>query len=185
MGLGVLIPRPETELLVDFAEAVRACGRRACSLSRPGCCRAAASGRWQKASAAAVGHPHNGHKFEAQNPTLRQPGAAGSACARRARPARSGKSPAAPAQALAARPELRGGAWADLGTGSGALAVGLARLLPPGARVLAVECSARARAWAELNVRRLGLQAAVEVRRAAQACSSGLAGMRARSRVSG
>lgn len=34
------------------------------------------------------------------------------------------------AEAAAARPELAAGPWVDLGTGSGALAVGLARQLP-------------------------------------------------------
>ena len=48
---------------------------------------------------------------------------------------------AAHAQALQRHPELGEGAWADLGTGSGALAVGLAAILPPGSPVLAVECS--------------------------------------------
>lgn len=32
--------------------------------------------------------------------------------------------------AVAARPQLRGGRWADLGTGSGAIALGLASILP-------------------------------------------------------
>ncbi|KAK9845895.1 hypothetical protein WJX81_005415 [Elliptochloris bilobata] len=86
VGPGVLIPRPETELLVDFAQ-----------------------------------------------------------------------------EAQLQHPELREGAWADLGTGSGALAIGLASILPQGSRVLAVDCSPAARAWAQLNVRRLGLSPVVEV----------------------
>ena len=66
-------------------------------------------------------------------------------------------------QALLLHPELREGTWADLGTGSGALAIGLASILLPGSRVLAVDCSASARAWANLNVQRLGLAASVQV----------------------
>ena len=66
-------------------------------------------------------------------------------------------------QALLLHPELREGTWADLGTGSGALAIGLASILLPGSRVLAVECSASARDWANLNVQRLGLAASVQV----------------------
>jgi len=125
------------------------------------------------------------HKLEAHTPSPETVRSDGGARVRRNCLARSGESPAALVQALARRPELRGGAWADLGTGSGARAVGLARLLQPGARVLAVECSACARAWAELNVRRLGLQAAVEVRGRPRAAGSGLEAMHARCRVSG
>ena len=111
VGPGVLIPRPETELLIEFAQEVRprlADQRRSCS-----------------------GLAYSG---------------------------------AAHTQALQRHPDLCEGAWADLGTGSGALAVGLASVLPPGSPVLAVECSPDARAWAQLNVQRLGLASAVEVR---------------------
>ena len=114
MGPGVLIPRPETELLIDFAQEAR---------PRLGGHRSICSG---------FAHMSAAHT-----------------------------------QALQRHPELRGGAWADLGTGSGALAVGLASILPAGSPVLAVECSAEARAWAQLNIQRLGCTAAVEVSRAA------------------
>ena len=68
------------------------------------------------------------------------------------------------------------GAWADLGTGSGALAIGLARALggpggpgrdpPAGARapaVWAVDASPAARSYATANAERLGVSGAVRV----------------------
>eukprot|EP00850_Spirogloea_muscicola_P012230 SM000078S22089 [mRNA] locus=s78:314654:316063:- [translate_table: standard] len=62
------------------------------------------------------------------------------------------------AAAAAADPDLRAALWVDLGTGSGAIAIGLAKLLPE-ASVLAVDASATACAVASQNVRRcLGLQ---------------------------
>lgn len=67
------------------------------------------------------------------------------------------------AAACAARPALAAGAWADVGTGSGALALSLARSVlslgaPP---VAACDVSPVALAYTALNARRLGLQARV------------------------
>ena len=45
-------------------------------------------------------------------------------------------------EAVAAAPELAAGTWADLGTGSGALAVGVARALPHAQQVGRWRCSA-------------------------------------------
>ena len=75
---------------------------------------------------------------------------------------------------IAANPALAAGPWADLGTGSGALACGLAAHLRrltappppppaagPGPRVWAVDVSPAAEAYARSNVRRLGLEGEV------------------------
>ena len=43
-------------------------------------------------------------------------------------------------QALQRTPALGLGPWLDLGTGSGAIALGLASILPPGAQVCACCC---------------------------------------------
>lgn len=48
------------------------------------------------------------------------------------------------------------GNWVDLGTGSGAIAIGLARVLPQ-ASIYAVDCSAAALAIARMNATRLGV----------------------------
>lgn len=53
--------------------------------------------------------------------------------------------------------------WADLGTGSGCLAVALAAALPPGSRGFAVDCSAPALAQARGNLERAGWASAVEL----------------------
>ncbi|KAJ7562331.1 hypothetical protein O6H91_03G064800 [Diphasiastrum complanatum] len=53
---------------------------------------------------------------------------------------------------------LKRGVWADLGTGSGAIAIGLARLLEADGLVFAVDASEIAVAVATQNVRRYGLQ---------------------------
>mmetsp|Transcript_15436 Transcript_15436/g.39879 ORF Transcript_15436/g.39879 Transcript_15436/m.39879 type:complete len:339 (+) Transcript_15436:170-1186(+) len=92
VGPGCLIPRPETELMVDFAEEVLAAARR--------------EGR-----------------------------------------------------------ALAGAPWVDLGTGSGALAVALGRMLPAGeeVRVWAVDTSPEAARWAALNVEREQLGGTVRV----------------------
>eukprot|EP00884_Botryococcus_braunii_P006123 jgi/Botrbrau1/15511/Bobra.0225s0003.2 len=66
-------------------------------------------------------------------------------------------------RAMERKPELRGGSWADLGTGSGALAIALSQLLPDSAKVWAVEVSPDARKWAEYNVSRCGVQEMVKV----------------------
>lgn len=60
-------------------------------------------------------------------------------------------------------PTLASSAWADLGTGSGALAVALARELPGTAPVWALDSNPRAAALARLNARRLGVHDRVRV----------------------
>ena len=54
--------------------------------------------------------------------------------------------------AIAADDSLRDGLWADLGTGSGALAIALARLLPSSGSVIAIDASPIAVAVARRNV---------------------------------
>ncbi|KZV30198.1 hemK methyltransferase family member 1-like [Dorcoceras hygrometricum] len=61
--------------------------------------------------------------------------------------------------------ELGSGLWADLGTGSGALAIGIVRLLEDSGRVVATDLSDIAVAVASYNVQRYGLQDRVAVRR--------------------
>ncbi|KAL6847213.1 hypothetical protein ACP4OV_023066 [Aristida adscensionis] len=56
------------------------------------------------------------------------------------------------------------GCWADLGTGSGAIAVAVARELGPEGRVLATDVSEVAIDVARLNVERYGVQDKVEIR---------------------
>lgn len=56
------------------------------------------------------------------------------------------------------------GWWADLGTGSGAIAVAVARMLGPGGRVFATDVSEVAVEVARLNVQRYGVQDKVEIR---------------------
>ncbi|CAL4897780.1 unnamed protein product [Urochloa decumbens] len=56
------------------------------------------------------------------------------------------------------------GWWADLGTGSGAIAVAVARELGPEGKVLAVDVSEVAVQVARLNVQRYGVQDKVEIR---------------------
>ncbi|KAL0045493.1 hypothetical protein WJX82_008253 [Trebouxia sp. C0006] len=67
-------------------------------------------------------------------------------------------------QAMQKRPELKQGVWLDLGTGSGAISIGLATLLPCSAQVYAVDESLEAVAWAKLNVQRLGLTDRIQVK---------------------
>ncbi|XP_044948193.1 release factor glutamine methyltransferase isoform X2 [Hordeum vulgare subsp. vulgare] len=57
------------------------------------------------------------------------------------------------------------GWWADLGTGSGAIAVAVARMLGPAGRVFATDVSEVAVEVARLNVHRYGVQDKVEIRR--------------------
>ncbi|KAL3699012.1 hypothetical protein R1sor_017034 [Riccia sorocarpa] len=58
---------------------------------------------------------------------------------------------------------LSKGLWADLGTGSGAIAIGVARLLQPSGSVVAVDASTTAVAVARRNVQRYRLQNKVKV----------------------
>ncbi|KAE8734806.1 putative protein phosphatase 2C 6-like [Hibiscus syriacus] len=73
--------------------------------------------------------------------------------------------------ALNNSPELAQGFWADLGTGSGAIAIAAARALrshvngDAGCRVIATDLSPVAVAVATSNVQRYGLQDVVEVRK--------------------
>jgi release factor glutamine methyltransferase len=53
--------------------------------------------------------------------------------------------------------QIKSGEWVDLGTGSGAIALGLAKILP-NANVHAVDCSDEALAIAAQNARRYGLE---------------------------
>jgi len=53
---------------------------------------------------------------------------------------------------------LKKGPWVDLGTGSGALAIGIARVLGKGGKVVAIDLSPVAVAVAKYNVERYGLQ---------------------------
>ena len=69
---------------------------------------------------------------------------------------------AQPSGLSAGEPEASGLLWADLGTGSGCLALALARALP-GARGLAVDCSEQALAQAAHNLHRYGLEARVRL----------------------
>jgi len=68
-------------------------------------------------------------------------------------------------EAMSAECALRAAPWVDMGTGSGALAVALGRMLPDGdeSRVWAVDKSAEAAQWAALNVKRMGMAGKVEV----------------------
>ncbi|XP_047048644.1 release factor glutamine methyltransferase-like [Lolium rigidum] len=59
---------------------------------------------------------------------------------------------------------FEGGWWADLGTGSGAIAVAVARMLGPHGRVFATDVSEVAVQVARLNVQRYGVQDKVEIR---------------------
>ena len=52
----------------------------------------------------------------------------------------------------------------DLGTGSGAIALGLATLLPATTPILAVDASPDAAVWAQLNIQRLHRQKQVQAR---------------------
>ncbi|KAI8557371.1 hypothetical protein RHMOL_Rhmol04G0005800 [Rhododendron molle] len=60
--------------------------------------------------------------------------------------------------------ELREGLWADMGTGSGALAIGIARILGPCGRVIATDLSPVAVAVASYNVQRYNLQDKIEIK---------------------
>mmetsp|Transcript_36663 Transcript_36663/g.69006 ORF Transcript_36663/g.69006 Transcript_36663/m.69006 type:complete len:303 (-) Transcript_36663:261-1169(-) len=57
-------------------------------------------------------------------------------------------------EAIAKNPGLAHGTWADLGTGSGAIAIGLARILAPDASIFAVDASPAAVEIARINTQR-------------------------------
>ncbi|XP_044489268.1 release factor glutamine methyltransferase isoform X2 [Mangifera indica] len=61
--------------------------------------------------------------------------------------------------------ELREGFWVDLGTGSGAIAIGIGRVLGEQGKVFAIDLNPVACSVAALNVQRYGLQDKIEVRR--------------------
>lgn len=60
-------------------------------------------------------------------------------------------------EATTANPNLKQGQWADLGTGSGALAIGIARTLPKVPKVWAVDLAAEPAAHAAFNAQRAGV----------------------------
>ncbi|EOA13537.1 hypothetical protein CARUB_v10026600mg [Capsella rubella] len=60
--------------------------------------------------------------------------------------------------------QYKKGCWADLGTGSGAIAIGIAKVLGSHGRVIATDLSPVAIAVAGHNVHRYGLQGMVELR---------------------
>jgi release factor glutamine methyltransferase len=60
--------------------------------------------------------------------------------------------------AVAKRPHLAKGQWADLGTGSGALAIGVARALPTAPIIWAVDVAPTPLAYASYNARRAGVE---------------------------
>ncbi|EIE25038.1 S-adenosyl-L-methionine-dependent methyltransferase [Coccomyxa subellipsoidea C-169] len=66
-------------------------------------------------------------------------------------------------EAMAKVPGGVDGVWADLGTGSGALSIALARCLSDKGRVFAVDASEEAAAWARLNVQRYKLDPRLQV----------------------
>ena len=126
VGPGVLIPRPETELMIDFAEEAVAANP---ALGR---------GQWVR-------------RDKRCRPALRpQP---------RWRHTQPPKE-AAKGHLLTSCPlswPTHPGSQADLGTGSGALAVGLARALPDSPAVWAVDRAAAPLAYVAFNAARLGV----------------------------
>ncbi|GAY53861.1 hypothetical protein CUMW_152240 [Citrus unshiu] len=59
---------------------------------------------------------------------------------------------------------LRDGFWVDLGTGSGAIAIGIARVLGSKGSIIAVDLNPLAAAVAAFNAQRYGLQDIIEIR---------------------
>ncbi|KAF9686517.1 hypothetical protein SADUNF_Sadunf03G0166800 [Salix dunnii] len=66
--------------------------------------------------------------------------------------------------AVSSNEELGQGLWADLGTGSGAVAIGISKILRIYGRVIATDLSPVAVSVAMFNVQRYGLQHVIEVR---------------------
>ncbi|KAL5804996.1 hypothetical protein ACOSQ3_031796 [Xanthoceras sorbifolium] len=60
--------------------------------------------------------------------------------------------------------ELRQGLWVDLGTGSGAIAIGIGRILGTRGRVIATDLNPLAASVAAFNVQRYSLQDVIEIR---------------------
>ncbi|KAL5568892.1 hypothetical protein UlMin_025467 [Ulmus minor] len=60
--------------------------------------------------------------------------------------------------------ELKKGLWVDLGTGSGAIAIGIGKILKSWGRVVATDISSLAVEVASVNVQRYGLQDVIELR---------------------
>ncbi|KAI3810138.1 hypothetical protein L1987_19748 [Smallanthus sonchifolius] len=60
--------------------------------------------------------------------------------------------------------DLKGGLWVDLGTGSGALAIGIGRILGDAGRVIAIDVSPIAVQVALFNVKRYNLQDKISVK---------------------
>lgn len=68
------------------------------------------------------------------------------------------------AEVISGSEELREGIWADLGTGSGAIAIGIARILGSGGRVFATDLSPVAVTVATYNAERYELQDKIEIK---------------------
>ncbi|KAH7372683.1 hypothetical protein KP509_17G016300 [Ceratopteris richardii] len=68
-------------------------------------------------------------------------------------------------EVINAHPVLSEGVWADLGTGSGALSIGIASILHPQGSVVAVDTSEEALFVASINIQKYGFQDKVKLRK--------------------
>ncbi|MFZ0406980.1 MAG: HemK/PrmC family methyltransferase [Cyanobium sp.] len=159
---GVLIPRQETEILVDLALASLSADRRTIQLAAGPADGVIGAGGRAAAWGPGGGNPHGGATSggghlgtSARDPRAGTPAPDGEAGA--AAPAGHDAGASADDQ------ESPGLLWADLGTGSGCVALALARALP-GARGLAVDRSEQALAQAAHNLTRYGLEKRVNLR---------------------